>query len=147
MTFDEIKSLVEALANGEKRSSMPIGIISDDLDKVKKYLENVSGAKRINNLLIAGAAQYFDGEGKLVENIGEMEQQLADGTKYNAKKYLESRAADYAVDTNKLLYDVCYVYTSRMADVSRYIAYKAKKPLIFLLNPTFAGMELIEVKN
>lgn len=147
MSFDEIKALVVALANGEMRSSMPIGIITEDLDKIKKYLESVSGARRISNPFIAGAAKYFDGEGKLVENIGEMDQLLTDGTKCNAKKYLESRAADYAVETNKLLYDVCYVYTPTMAAVSEYVARKARKPLIMLLSPDFTGLQLIQCSD
>lgn len=137
VSFAELPAQIVKFAKSDT-SDKPLGIITNDFDTKKdviRVLETDSEFRRINNLLIAGADKYFDAEGNLREDISVMEQQLADGTKVNAAKYLASRVADYAGQSNTLLYCVHDVFTPQMGGVARYIAREVALPLVALLPP------------
>ncbi len=151
ISITELPALVGKFSQSDG-SAKPLGIITNDYDTkcaVLRYLEWESGSRRISDLLISGADKYFDAEGNILPGVENMEQQLADGSKYNAAEYLASRVADYTEPKRTLFYAVHNVYTPEMGGVARYIAREAGRPLVALLPPvkdpetTYADYEVV----
>lgn len=151
ISITELPALVGKFSQADG-SAKPLGVITinnDTMSAVRRCLEEVSGSRRINDLLIAGACEYFDAEGNLLPGVENMEQQLADGSKYNAAEYLASRVADYTDSRRTILFAVHNAYIPEMGGVARYIAREAGRPLIALLPPvkdpatTYADYQVI----
>lgn len=154
ISITELPTLIEKFSKGDA-TARPLGIITNDFDtkiKVLSYLELESGGRRINDLMIAGAADYFDAEGNLRSDIAEMKQLLADGSKYEAARYLASRVAEYTEREWPVLFVVHNVYTPQMAGVAHYVAQETGRPLVALLPPTndpattYAAYDVVNIR-
>lgn len=145
MNIDEAKQHIDLYVNGNGERT-PLAILASDLDtrlELIKYMENIPGAKRIKDVLVAGASQYFDSKGNLVSDISQRQQRLADGTTYNAADYIESRVNDYNKSEIKILFDNEYVPTPEMLGVSRYIAQKTGKRLVVIAPVPENGKDIL----
>lgn len=145
MKIEEAKQLIDLYVNGNGEHA-PLAILVPDLDmqtELREYLENLQGAKSINCLLTAGASQYFDSKGNLVSDISQRQQLLADGSKYNAAKYLDARVNEYAKPEIKVLFDNTYAPTPEMLGVSRYIAQTTGKRLVVVAPVPVKGQDVL----
>lgn len=137
ISITELPAFIENFSKGDA-TTRPLGIITNVFvtsGQVLRFLVWESGGRCVDDLLIAGAERYFDAEGNLRDDISEMEQQLADGSKVNASEYLAGRVADYTEREWPILFAVHNVYTPQMGGVARYIAREAGRPLVALLPP------------
>lgn len=145
MNIDEAKQHIDLFVNGSGEHT-PLAILVPNFEvkkELREYLEKMHGAKRINNLLVSGASQYFDTKGNLVSDISQRQQRLADGSTFNAAEYLEARAKEYDNPEFKFLYDIADVPTPDMLGVPRYIAQKTGKRLVVIASIPEKGQDIL----
>lgn len=130
ITLQQAKNRIENLIKGAHQE-VPL-IIVGGLDQIHELLKEHDGAKRIGVGTVATGTKFFDDNGELSKDINNMEQLMYDGSKMDAKEYLNLCVNEFKDDEAKLLYDTNYSLTPQSQGVCNYIAKNAGKPLIIL---------------